>query len=118
MDRALQVGRGMATADPLTAEMLASAVLSVSRGELSDEAADREWADQLVERLARTRPADSLAFLTAIHVLAPPEWRDPAEAAISGLRRLGAPPPPWATALIAPRVLDAWFRNVVQVGIC
>lgn len=122
-DQALAAARGIASADPLSAEVLASAVLSISRRELADEDVDREWADQLVRRLARVRTADALAFLTTIHALLAPEWRELAAGAMASLRRQGVAPPPWAADIETPRVLEGWSatdeygdQTVVGIG--
>ena len=108
LDRAVEVTRGIAAADPLTAEIIASGLLSASRQELADEDADREWAERLIDRFARTRSADGLACLIAIRALLPPEWRESTDAAIGALGRLVLPGPAWASDIEAPRALDAW----------
>jgi hypothetical protein len=121
-EQAVDLVRGLSGEDPLTAELVASSLLAVSRGEMADEAADRAWADLLVATFQRTKSADGLAILFAIRALLPPTWREPADAAIAALMHLAIPSPPWAAEIDAPRPLDAWaatdeYGDQTMVGV-
>jgi len=109
----LRAADGLAAeADPLTAEMIASGVLSMWHADHpADEAALGSFARAVLRRLADHAEPDVLALLLAFAATASPPLDEFARDAVERLRAARIPEPLWARSIGLPILVDAWIST-------
>lgn len=98
--------------DPLGAELLASALLSMWHAEAMEDPEPREiLARAVMHRLASRPNPDALAVLLALEALAEPPLVEAARSAIAHLRAGRVPEPMWSRSIGRPTLVEAWIST-------
>ena len=98
--------------DPLGAELLASALLSMWHAEAMEDPEPREILARAVMRRLASRPnPDALAVLLALEALGEPPLVEDARSAIAHMRAGGVPEPMCSRSIGRPTLVDAWIST-------
>ena len=104
--------KGLAAADPLAAELIASGMLSLLHTDWPD---DREALEalgaELLAGLERSADADTMVLFLAIQAIADGPMREWAGAAVARLRARTIPEPIWSRTLGRPAFIDGWIST-------